>query len=230
MTDDRERRCVVKPLRILLVDDHDLFRKGLAALLALRADLQVVGEAGDGAEAVQRARETQPDAILMDINMPKCNGLEVLKAIKQEMPQVRVVMLTVSDSDCDLFAAIRHGADGYLLKNLKPERLFEMLEGLRQGEAPISDSLTTKVLGELRQHGRATAETSVERDGLTARDLQVLEYVARGATNQEIAETLCITENTVKIHLHNILEKLHVKNRIQAAMYAVREGLVSIAH
>jgi DNA-binding NarL/FixJ family response regulator len=216
----------VKPLRILLVDDHDLFRKGVAALLALKADMEVVGEASDGLEAVQRARETQPDIILMDINMPKCNGLEVIKAIKQEMPHVRVVMLTVSDSDRDLFAAIRNGADGYLLKNLKPDRLFELLEGMRQGESPISDSLTTKVLGELRQHDRTTAATPVERDGLTARDLQVLECVARGATNRAIAETLCITENTVKIHLHNILEKLHVENRIQAAMYAVREGLV----
>jgi two-component system nitrate/nitrite response regulator NarL len=217
----------VKPLRILLVDDHDLFRKGVAALLALKADMEVVGEASDGLEAVQRARETQPDIILMDINMPKCNGLEVIKAIKQEMPHVRVVMLTVSDSDRDLFAAIRNGADGYLLKNLKPDRLFELLEGMRQGESPISDSLTTKVLGELRQHDRTTAATPVERDGLTARDLQVLECVARGATNRAIAETLCITENTVKIHLHNILEKLHVENRIQAAMYAVREGMVS---
>lgn len=217
----------MKPLRILLVDDHDLFRKGVAALLALKADMEVVGEAGDGLEAVQRARETQPDIILMDINMPKCNGMEVIKAIKQEMPHVRVVMLTVSDSDRDLFAAIRNGADGYLLKNLKPDRLFELLEGMRQGESPISDSLTTKVLGELRQHDRTTAATPVERDGLTARDLQVLECVARGATNRAIAETLCITENTVKIHLHNILEKLHVENRIQAAMYAVREGMVS---
>ena len=220
----------MKPLRILLVDDHDLFRKGLAALLALHADVQVVGEAGDGVEAVQCARETQPDIILMDINMPKCNGLEIIKTIKHEMPLVRVVMLTVSDSDRDLFAAIRNGADGYLLKNLKPDRLFEMLEGMRHGEWPLSDSLTTKVLGELRQRERPAAAALAVRDGLTARDIQVLECVARGATNREIAETLCITENTVKIHLHNILEKLHVENRIQAAMYAVREGLVSIAH
>ncbi len=217
----------MKPLRILLVDDHDLFRKGVAALLALKPDMQVVGEAGDGDQALERARETHPDIILMDINMPKCNGLEVVKSIKQEMPQVRVVMLTVSDSDRDLFAAIRNGADGYLLKNLKPERLFEMLEGMRQGDSPISDSLTTKVLGELRQHDKPEADAPPPNDGLTDRDLQVLQCVARGATNREIAKTLCITENTVKIHLHNILEKLHVENRIQAAMYAVRAGLIS---
>ncbi len=216
----------MKPLRILLVDDHDLFRKGVAALLALRRDVQVVGEAGDGAEALQQARDTQPDVILMDINMPKCSGLDVVKTIKHEMPQVRVVMLTVSDRDSDLFAAIRNGADGYLLKNLKPERLFEMLEGIRAGDSPISDSLTTRVLEELRQHDNPNTAAPMEKDGLTARDLEVLEYVASGATNREIAERLCITENTVKIHLHNILEKLHVENRIQAAMYAVREGLV----
>ncbi len=217
----------MKPLRILLVDDHHLFRKGVAALLAIHKDLKVVGEAGDGYEAVQRARETQPDIILMDINMPKCNGLAVIRAIKQEMPNVRVVMLTVSDSDRDLFAAIKSGADGYLLKNLKPERLFEMLDGMRQGESALSDSLTTSVLDELRQRDRASTAAPVEEAGLTERDLQVLECVARGETNRQIAETLSITENTVKIHLHNILGKLHVENRTQAAMYAVREGLVA---
>jgi DNA-binding NarL/FixJ family response regulator len=219
----------VQPLRIMLVDDHDLFRKGVAALLAFRKkDLKVVGEASDGRQAVQCARETLPDVVLMDIHMPNGGGLEAIKAIKQEVPNVRIVMLTVSDSDADLFAAIRNGADGYLLKNLKPDRLFEMLEGIRQGQSPISDSLTTKVLGELRQHDEAKAAPPIEKYGLTERDIQVLECVARGKTNREIAETLCITENTVKIHLHNILEKLHVDNRVQAAMYAAREGLVSV--
>lgn len=218
----------MKPLRILLVDDHALFRKGVAALIAIKKEFKVVGEAGDGQEAVRCARETQPDIVLMDINMPNCNGLEVIKAIKQELPQVRVVMLTVSDSDRDLFAAIRNGADGYLLKNLKPERLFEMLEGMRQGESPISESLTTRVLGELRQRENSDNGASAKKDGLTERDLQVLECVVRGETNRAIAQTLCISENTVKLHLHNILSRLHVENRTEAAMTAVRDGLVSV--
>lgn len=212
----------------MLVDDHALFRKGVAALIAIKKDFKVVGEAGDGQEAVRCARETQPDIVLMDINMPNCNGLEVIKTIKQELPQVRVVMLTVSDSDRDLFAAIRNGADGYLLKNLKPERLFEMLEGMRQGESPISESLTTRVLGELRQRENADNGTSAKKDGLTERDLQVLECVVRGETNRAIAQALCISENTVKLHLHNILSRLHVENRTEAAMTAVRDGLVSV--
>jgi DNA-binding NarL/FixJ family response regulator len=214
----------LKPLRILLVDDHDLFRKGLAALLAIRSDLVVAGEASDGEQAVERARETRPDIILMDINMPKCNGLEVVKTIKQEMPNVRVVMLTVSDSDRDLFAAIRNGADGYLLKNVKPDRLFEMLDGIREGESPISDSLNGKVLGELRRRDQAPAAEAGHE--LTPRDIEVLELVAQGATNKEIAQALCLSENTVKIHIHNILDKLHVENRVQAAMVSVRDGLV----
>ncbi len=217
----------MESLRILLVDDHDLFRKGVAALLTLRPGFQVVGEASDGSQALEQARAVRPDIILMDIHMPNCSGLDVIKALKQELPPVRVIMLTVSDNDHDLFAAIRNGADGYLVKNVKPERLFEMLDGIRRGESPISDCLTTKVLGELRRRDRETEGAAEEKDGLTRRDVEVLELVARGATNKEIAQQLCITENTVKIHLHNILEKLHLENRIQAAMYAVREGLVS---
>ncbi len=216
----------MESLKILLVDDHDLFRKGVAALLALRPGFQVVGEASDGAEVLPRARETRPDIVLLDVNMPNCSGLDVIQTLKQEMPHVRVIMLTVSDSNHDLFAAIRNGADGYLVKNIKPDRLFEMLEGIRLGESPLSDSLTAKVLGELRRMDRTAEAAPEERDRLTARDIEVLQLVARGATNKEIALDLHITENTVKIHLHNILEKLHLENRVQAAMYAVREGLV----
>jgi DNA-binding NarL/FixJ family response regulator len=215
----------MEALRILLVDDHDLFRKGVAALLALRPGFQVVGEASDGAEVLPRARETRPDIVLLDVNMPN-SGLDVIKSLKHEMPHIRVIMLTVSDSNHDLFAAIHNGADGYLVKNIKPDRLFEMLEGIRLGESPISDSLTTKVFGELRRVDRTAEAAPEERDRLTARDLEVLQHVARGATNKEIALALHITENTVKIHLHNILEKLHLENRVQAAMYALREGLV----
>jgi DNA-binding NarL/FixJ family response regulator len=216
----------MEPLRILLVDDHVLFRKGLAALLAPRQDMEVVGEAGDGLEAIARAQETVPDVILMDIHMPECDGLEAVRVIKREMPHVHIVMLTVSEDDRDLFAAIKNGAEGYLLKNLEPYQLFDMLEGVRRGEAPVSGAMAAKILQEFRQPDQTMAPKPEARDELTPREIEVLEQVVKGATNKEIAEALVITENTVKIHLRNILEKLHLQNRIQAAVYAVREGLV----
>lgn len=214
------------PLRILLVDDHILFRKGVAALLASRPDLQVVGEAGDGLEAIARARELMPEAILMDISMPRCSGLEAVRTIKREMPHVRIIMLTVSDDDNDLFTAIKNGAEGYLLKNLEPHQLFEMMEGVRRGEVPISGVVAARILQEFRApEGKAPGRRGA-REELTAREMDVLAEVVKGASNKEIAAHLNITENTVKIHLCNILQKLHLQNRIQAAVYAVREGLV----
>jgi DNA-binding NarL/FixJ family response regulator len=211
----------------MLVDDHVLFRKGIASLLADRPDFEVVGEAEDGLEAVSKARELIPDVILMDVHMPNRDGLEATKIIKQELPHVQIVMLTVSDDDDDLFEAIKNGAKGYLLKDLEPERLFDLLDKVRQGEAAISAPIATKILKELRQPERTTTrEAEPTIDALTPREIEVLEQVVTGATNKEIAETLHITENTVKIHLRNILEKLQVQNRIQAAVHAVREGLV----
>lgn len=216
----------MEPLRILLVDDHVLFRKGVSALLAARQGIKVVGEAGDGFEALARARETVPDIILMDIHMPGGDGLEAVGVIKQEMPHVQIIMLTVSDDDRDLFTAIKNGAGGYLMKNLEPDQLFAVLEGTRRGEAPISGVLAAKILQEFRQPAQSLAQKPEARTMLTPREQEVLEQVVEGATNKEIAKALFIEENTVKIHLHNILEKLHLQNRIQAAVYAVREGLV----
>ncbi|MBI5305696.1 MAG: response regulator transcription factor [Chloroflexi bacterium] len=216
----------MKTQRILLVDDHVLFRKGAAAILSTRTDVEIVGEAGDGFDAIERARETVPDVILMDINMPRCNGLEAVKAIKEEMPHARIIMLTVSDDDRDLFTAIKNGADGYLLKNLEPAQLFEMLDGISRGEAPVSGSLAAKILNEFRQPSKHSVDAQETRNELTAREIQVLELIVQGATNREIAAALSIAEDTVKIHLRNILEKLHLSNRIQAAVYAVRQGLV----
>jgi len=217
---------MMEPLRILLVDDHVLFRKGLAALLAPRQDMEVVGEAGDGLEAIVRAQETVPDVILMDIHMPEYDGLEAVRIIKREIPHVHIIMLTVSDDDRDLFTAIKNGAEGYLLKNLEPYQLFDMLEGVRRGEAPISGTLAAKILQEFRRLDQSMVRKPEARDELTPREIEVLEQVVKGATNKDIATALSITKNTVKIHLRNILEKLHLQNRIQAAVYAVQEGLV----
>ncbi len=214
----------MKPLRIMLVDDHILFRKGVAAVLASRPNLEIVGEAGDGLEALELAREVVPDIVFMDICMPQCNGLDAAKLIKQEMPHVHIIMLTVSDRDRDLFDAIKNGASGYLLKNLDPEKLFEMLERIRNGEPPITGSLAAKILNEFRQPRQNHLNDASNR--LTARETEVLEHIVQGLTNKEIAESLGIAEDTVKIHLRNILEKLHLQNRIQAAVYAVRRGLV----
>jgi DNA-binding NarL/FixJ family response regulator len=216
----------MEPLRVLLVDDHVLFRKGIASLLAARQDMTVVGEAGDGIEAVTMARKTLPDIVLMDVNMPNRDGLETVTILKREMPHVQIVMLTVSDDDEDLFTAIKNGARGYLLKNLEPQQLYKMLEGVRRGEAPISGAMASRILREFQQPEQAADSSKAAVDELTPREVEVLEQVVTGATNKEIAETLHITENTVKIHLRNILEKLQVQNRIQAAVHAVREGLV----
>lgn len=216
----------MEELRILLADDHVLFRKGLATLLNSRRDMAVVGEAHNGEEAVALARELSPDIVLMDIHMPHCDGLEATQLISQELPHVQIVMLTVSDDDDHLFEAIKSGAKGYLLKNLQPSQLFDMLEGVREGDAPISGVMATKILEEFQEPAQPSNNGRPNKERLTPREIEVLGEVVTGATNKEIASRLSITENTVKIHLRNILEKLHVHNRIQAAVHAVRQGLV----
>lgn len=216
----------MEPLRIMLVDDHVLFRRGIAALIRARPDWRVVGEANDGLEAVDLARRTVPDVILMDIHMPRQDGLETVKVLLQEMPQLKIIMLTVSEAESDLFEALENGAHGYLLKNLEPEQLYEMLNDVRHGEAVISGAMAAKVLDEWDQSPQEQAG-QVSEAGLTPREIEVLEQVATGATNKAIGQVLGISENTVKIHLRNILEKLDVQNRVQAAVKAVKEQVVN---
>jgi len=185
-----------------------------------------VGEAGDGREALEKARELMPDLILMDIHMPGWDGLKATRLIKGEMPYVKIVMLTISDDDKDLFEAIKQGAQGYLLKNIEPEELFEMLRGVYRGEAPISGLTAARILDEFTRLAQKEDYDAISEDSLTLREKEVLRLVAKGATNKEIASQLFIAENTVKNHLRNILAKLHLQNRVQAAAYALREGLI----
>ncbi len=208
-------------VRVLLADDHALFRRGLASLLAGRDDIEVVGEAGSGQEAIDRAHELMPDVILMDVRMPGLGGLEATRRIKEEMPYVRIVILTVSEDDEDLFAALKNGAQGYLLKNIDPEDLIACIHQVQRGEAPLAPPMASKILKEF------SAPPTRPGPALTQRERQVLELVARGDANKEIARHLQISENTVKNHLRNILEKLHLQNRVQAVMYALREGLIT---
>jgi two-component system nitrate/nitrite response regulator NarL len=219
-------------LRILLVDDHLLFRKGLAQMLSAQPDFVIVGEATDGVEAVDLAQKLEPDLVLMDINMPICNGLEATSRIKAQMPEMRVVMLTVSDDEADLADAVRRGADGYLLKDLQPEVLFDQLRRLTSGEPPISQAMTTKLFRQVAQHMAHQREQMVIQPAalgdLSTREVQVLELVANGYSNQAIADKLGIAHNTVKNHLRSILSKLGVRNRAQAAALAVSRGLLPL--
>lgn len=202
-----------------------LFLKGLAGLIRERDDMQVVGEATDGFQAIELARTTTPDVVLLDIHMPRCTGLQAIEPILRDVPGAHVVMLTVSEEDEDLFTAIKCGAFGYLLKDLEPQQLFEFLEGIGRGEAPVAGVMAARILNEFRQNMNRRVATEGATDALTERELEVLKRVASGETNREIAATLCVTESTVKVHMRSILEKLHVQNRIQATAYAIRHGL-----
>jgi DNA-binding NarL/FixJ family response regulator len=211
-------------MRVLLADDHPLFRDGLAALLRARG-MTVVGEANNGMEALELARAIKPEVILMDVNMPQMDGLEATRRIKAELPETKIVILTVSDEDENLFQAIKFGAEGYLLKSLQSQAFFDLIDGIARGEAPISPELATKILDEFSRRLKDDARTGHTED-LTEREKQVLELVAEGSTNRDIASRLNVTENTVKYHLKNILEKLHLRNRAQAVAYAMQAGLL----
>lgn len=221
--------------RVLLVDDHPHGREGMRIILSDDPYFRVEGEASSGEEAVRRASELQPDLILMDIRMPGLNGLEATSRIKADNPSVKIVMVTVSDDIADLFEAIKRGAQGYLLKNLAPTAWLDYLRAVSLDQAPMSRELATRILHEFLPLGNSP---STERAGtssprlpgpvtpLTEREKVILERVAHGESNREIASNLCISEHTVKNHLKNILQKLHLDNRVQLTRYAYEQGMM----
>jgi DNA-binding NarL/FixJ family response regulator len=214
-------------MKVLLVDDHALFRAGLTSLLNAWG-VDVVGQAGDGQEAITRTRELQPDLLFMDINMPTLGGLEATRAIKSEFPGVKVIMLTVSDDDKDLFEAIKSGADGYLLKNLREEEFAELLARVSRGEPIMSPGLARRLLQEFARLKDEPPSLDPGRAGLTHREQEVLEQLTRGATNKEISAALYISENTVNYHMKNIISKLHLRNRAQVVAWAVSHGFATV--
>jgi DNA-binding NarL/FixJ family response regulator len=215
-------------MRVLLVDDHKLFLEGLYNLLSVHG-VEVVGTANDGLEAVQKTRELQPDVVVMDIHMPRCDGISATRAIKEENPAVKVVMLTMSDADDSLFEAIRSGASGYLLKNLDGDEFCQMLAGVVHGGTPLSPTMTTKLLDEFVRQSPEDVPTNAENGGsvdLTDRQREVLGLVSQGLAYREVGRRLHLSERTIKYHVAEIEKRLSLKNRSQVIAYAVRNGIV----
>jgi DNA-binding NarL/FixJ family response regulator len=220
------------PIRTMIVDDHALFRRGLEMVLEEEPDIELVGQAGDGAEAVKIAAETLPDIVLMDIRMPRSSGIEACRAMKEAAPSTKIIILTISDEEEDLFEAIRAGASGYLLKDIPLDEVADTVRAVHGGQSLINPSMAAKLLTEFaamakRDDDERTEELPAPR--LTDREMQVLKLVARGMNNRDIAKELFISENTVKNHVRNILEKLQIHSRMEAVMVAVREKLIEFS-
>jgi DNA-binding NarL/FixJ family response regulator len=218
-----------EPIRVLIADDHALFRRGLEMVLDEEDDIELVGQASDGAEAQLKAAESLPDVVLMDIRMPKSSGIEACRAMKEAAPSTKIVMLTISDEEEDLFEAIRAGASGYLLKDIPLDEVSGAVRAVHGGQSLISPSMAGKLLTEFATLARQTDEErgqQVPPPKLTDREMEVLKLVAKGMNNREIARELFISENTVKNHVRNILEKLQIHSRMEAVMIALRDKLI----
>jgi DNA-binding NarL/FixJ family response regulator len=210
-------------MKIVIVDDHVLFREGLAAIIGSEPDLEIIGQAGTVQEAIELVKISKPDMVLMDFGLPDGTGAEATRAILQEHPKCKVVFLTMSEEDDDLLAAIRSGAKGYLLKNMQPAKLVSSLRSVQKGESALSRSMTLRLMEEL---ARTKEPSQISDPTLTRRELEVLQELALGKSNLEIAKDLFISENTVKYHVHSILEKLNLSDRRDVAIYAREHGLL----
>jgi DNA-binding NarL/FixJ family response regulator len=214
-------------IRVIIVDDQELFRRGLTMLLAAEPDIEVVGEAGDGQEGVALAESAAPDVVLLDVRMPRLSGIEACQAIKEQVPSAKLIMLTVSDEEADLYEAVKSGASGYLLKDSSIEQVAQAVRVVADGQSLISPSMAVKLIDEFKALSRPDPAGSGALR-ITDRELQVLRLVATGMNNRDIAAELFISENTVKNHVRNILEKLQLHSRMEAVMYAVREKLLDL--
>ena len=221
------RRGAREPIRVLVVDDQELFRRGLTMLLAVEPGLEVVGEAGDGAEGATLAESAAPDVVLLDVRMPKKSGIEACLAIKESVPSAKIIMLTVSDEEADLYESVKNGASGYLLKDSSIEEVAQAVRVVNEGQSLISPSMAVKLIDEFKQMSKPEREQGPALR-LTERELEVLRLVAKGLNNREVAKQLFISENTVKNHVRNILEKLQLHSRMEAVMYAMREKLLDL--
>ena len=216
-----------EPVRVVVVDDQELFRRGLTMLLGVEPDIEVVGEAGDGISATDLIVTTVPDVVLLDVRMPKRSGLQACIQIKELVPSVKIIMLTVSDEEGDLYEAVKNGASGYLLKDSSIDEVAQAVRVVAEGQSLISPSMAVKLIDEFKQMSKPEREQGPALR-LTDRELEVLRLVAKGLNNREVAKELFISENTVKNHVRNILEKLQLHSRMEAVMYAVREKLLDI--
>jgi DNA-binding NarL/FixJ family response regulator len=216
-----------EPVRVVVVDDHELFRRGLIMLLADDADIEVVGEADDGVSATELAIRTAPDVVLLDVRMPRRTGVEACRAIKEAVPSAKIIMLTVSDEEADLYESVKNGASGYLLKDSSVEEVAQAIRVVNEGQSLISPSMAVKLIDEFKQMSKPEKEQGPGLR-LTERELEVLRLVAKGMNNREVAKELFISENTVKNHVRNILEKLQLHSRMEAVMYAMREKLLDL--
>jgi len=217
-----------EPIRVIVVDDQELFRRGLIMLLSVEDGIDVVGEASDGVAATELAASAVPDVVLMDVRMPKRSGIEACITIKDAAPSAKILMLTVSEEEADLYEAVKNGASGYLLKDASIDEVAQAVALVADGQSLISPSMATKLLDEFKQMSVIGRRQDVAAPRLTERELEVLRLVARGLNNRDIAKDLFISENTVKNHVRNILEKLQLHSRMEAVMYAVREKLLDI--
>ena len=229
MDDEHPKSSNDQVIRVLIADDQALFRRGLYVVLGTEDNIEVVAEAENGEEAIRKAEELAPDVVLMDVRMPRIDGIEAARQIRDLSPTTKILMLTVSDEEDDLYEAIKAGANGYLLKEISVEEVAEAIRAVVQGQSLISPSMASKLLTEFNALARQAEERQqFPAPNLTSRELEVLRHVARGSSNREIADDLFISENTVKNHVRNILEKLHLHSRMEAVIYAVRERLLDI--